>query len=229
MIPEKLWNSDCRYCSFRCKDENTSTGRYDMPCTLDCFGESRTIKIDHDGKWLTELELYEAINKCIHYSPHDLQFGICRTCEHWQPFNDEPELGKDICCTHPEGSLNRVDLFPDARQKGPDISWRFIYNHCDRYEADHYWKNTMIDLALRGHIPQNFNPETFEPTEVIEGESIEWQFVRADMEYKARKEQERKQAEEDAKIKPRKRRVKKDPLEDYECEGQLSIFDMVKQ
>ena len=222
MIPEHIWEKQCKYCSFRESDENKRIDRYHGPCSIGCLGaddETPEGFLWIDGKEISTREYYKT-NPCGSWRSNN-EYGLCKTCEYFNPFHDENKY-----CTHTDGPLNRI-LVHNTRPEGPADSWKYVNCHCDRYKPDHYWKDTMIKQALSGRIPKNFNPETWEPTEPIEGDSVEWAFQRSEQEYQERKKkmQEIQKRNDKAAEKNMKKKAK-DKL-DYVPDGQMSMFDFL--
>ena len=191
MIPQNIWDTDCRYCRFRATEENYiygSRGRYNNPCRINIYsGENRLWNEKTKEFDITEHEVYK--EHCPACRPTE-GFGICYTCRWFNSFcNDKGEL----YCTNPDGPLNRRNTLPWVNAGyGKEItSWNFTYFTCDRYKVkgergllSWSWKDTLLNLALRGKIPKNFNPETWEPLEYMEVEQIEeWKKRQEDFEY----------------------------------------------
>ena len=176
-IPQDIWEKDCKYCTFRCSEENFAYGsgknKYDTPCKIGKF-KGDTFHWNEETKAfdLTDHEVYT--EHCGSCRPTEC-FGICGRCEYFNGFHEESEFPNGIYCLHPQGPLNRRNSMPHINAGyGKEIThWNYVYFTCDRYKVDHYWKDTLKRQALQGRIPKNFNPDTFEPLEYIEGVPME--------------------------------------------------------
>lgn len=114
--------------------------------------------------------------------------GICGMCEYFNGFHTESEYPNGIYCTHPKGPENRRNVMPHINAGyGREVtSFNYTYFTCDRYKVDHSWKETLKREALEGKIPKNFDPDTFEPLEYMEGVPVEaWE--KSQQEYEDRK------------------------------------------
>lgn len=182
-IPGNIWETDCKYCTFRDSEENFAYGsranRYERPCRLERFKGNCGIWDKESGELKTEHEVYT--EHCGSVRPNE-GFGICATCRYFNGFHDNVDNEESIYCTHTEGALNRRNTMPwvHAGYSNKVTSWDYTYFTCDRYKVDcNRWgigKERLIERALEGRIPMNFNPDTMQPLEYIEGEPIaEWQ------------------------------------------------------
>lgn len=176
MIPQDIWEKDCKYCTFRSGEENFeygSRGANEQPCKIGKYKGNCRIWNEKTKKFdLTEHEAHK--DHCPSCRPCE-GFGICGTCEYFNGFHDNVEDKNAIYCTLIDGPVNRRNSMPHINAGyGKEIThWNYVYFTCDRYKVDGYWKNTLKKQALEGRIPKNFNPDTFEPLEYIEGVPIE--------------------------------------------------------
>ena len=105
---------------------------------------------------------------------------------------------------------NRRNVMPHINAGyGREVtSFNYTYFTCDRYKVDHSWKETLKREALEGKIPKNFDPDTFEPLEYMEGVPVEaWE--KSQQEYEDRKPEnvKKKKLQELLKNKVRKMEV----------------------
>lgn len=102
-----------------------------------------------------------------------------------------------IYCTRKDGPVNRRNTMPwvHAGYDKKITSFDYSYFTCDKYRVDcgrfGIGKDGLIKKALEGRIPMNFNPDTMQPLEYIDGEAIE--------EWKARQEEHEKEKPENIK------------------------------
>lgn len=177
MIPPKIWETDCKYCRFRDSEENfeygTGKNKYDAPCKIGIFN-GRSLHWNDNTKSfdLTDQEVYT--EHCGPCRPNEF-YGICGMCEYFNGFHTESEYPNGIYCTHPKGPENRRNVMPHINAGyGREVtSFNYTYFTCDRYKVDHSWKETLKREALEGKIPKNFDPDTFEPLEYMEGVPVE--------------------------------------------------------
>lgn len=207
-IPQKIWETDCKYCIFRGKEENTKNSKYDCPCRLNEY-EDR-YKVFVNGKWISG----NTYNKdhCHSFKPVE-HFGLCSRCKYFNRFMD-----KVAYCTHRDRPHNRRNVYPDITPDGYADCWNYTRCTCDRYEVAEDWKRILLLEALAGRIPKNFNPETWEATEHIDGKTIEWEFAISDYEY------EQRVKEREARIKEDEQIVIKKSKKDYD--GQINLNDI---
>lgn len=179
-IPGNIWETDCKYCIFRDSEENFAYGsranRYERPCKLEKFKGNCGIYDRESGELKTEHEVYK--EHCGSVRPYEC-FGICATCHYFNGFHTEAENEESIYCTHSEGALNRRNTMPwvHAGYSKEITSFEYSYFTCDRYRVDSHTygigAKRLIERALEGKIPMNFNPDTMKPLEYIGGEPIE--------------------------------------------------------
>lgn len=66
--------------------------------------------------------------------------GLCANCEHGNMFHEVDENGKltdkEIYCTHPDGPLNRIELYPESREPWDGWHRNHEFDHCDRWQKD---------------------------------------------------------------------------------------------
>lgn len=102
-----------------------------------------------------------------------------------------------IYCTRKDGPVNRRNTMPwvHAGYDKKITSFDYSYFTCDKYRVDcgrfGIGKDGLIKKALEGRIPMNFNPDTMQPLEYIDGEAIE--------EWKTRQEEHEKEKPENIK------------------------------
>lgn len=161
-IPQEIWETDCRYCRHRVMEENViPPSKYKKPCQIMMIAH---IENGH----------------CCSCRPTE-GFGICATCEYFNGFHDNVEDKNAIYCTLIDGPVNRRNTMPHikAGYSREVTSFDYSYFTCDRYTVNrgpYMGKERLLDLALKGRIPKNFDPETFKPLEYMEGVPIEeWQ------------------------------------------------------
>ena len=181
-IPQNIWETDCKYCTFRASEENFeygSRGNYDTPCRIHKYdGKSRIWNEETKEFDLTEHEAYK--EHCPTCRPTE-GFGICATCEYFNGFHDGAEDETAIYCTLIDGPVNRRNTMPhiNAGYSKEITHFHYSYFTCDRYTVNrgpYMGKDRLLDLAVKGRIPKNFDPDTFEPLEYMEGVPIEqWQ------------------------------------------------------
>lgn len=180
-IPDNIWETDCRYCCFRCSEENFeygSRGKYETPCRIHCYNGKCGIWDSEAGEYKTEHEVHK--EHCGSVRPTEC-FGICATCEYFNGFHDNVEDKNAIYCTLIDGPVNRRNTMPHVKAgySREVTSFDYSYFTCDRYTVNrgpYMGKERLLDLALKGRIPKNFDPETFKPLEYMEGVPIEeWQ------------------------------------------------------
>lgn len=179
MIPANIWETDCKYCSFRNSEENFeygSRGKYVQPCRIGKYrGDCRIWNEETKEFDLTEHEAFK--EHCGSCRPTEC-FGICATCEYFNGFHDNVEDKNAIYCTLIDGPVNRRNTMPHIKAGYSRKTTHFDYSYftCDRYTVNrgpYMGKEMLLDLALKGRIPKNFDPETFKPLEYMEGVPIE--------------------------------------------------------
>lgn len=158
-IPQEIWETDCKYCEFRAMEENIiPPSRYERPCKIMGLADNKN-------------------GHCSSCRPTE-GFGICATCEYFNGFYDNVEDKNTIYCTLIDGPVNRRNTMPHIKAGYSRKVTHFDYSYftCDRYTVNrgpYMGKERLLDLALKGRIPKNFDPETFKPLEYIEGVPIE--------------------------------------------------------
>lgn len=196
-IPDNIWETDCKYCRFRQTEENFeygSRGRYDQPCAISRFNGKCGIWDSESKELKTEHEIYT--EHCGSARPNE-GFGICATCDYFNGFHDNVEDETAIYCIRKDGPVNRRNTMPwvHAGYSKKVTSFDYSYFTCDKYKVDcgcfGIGKDGLIKKALEGRIPMNFNPDTMQPLEYIDGEAIE--------EWKARQEKHEKEKPENVK------------------------------
>lgn len=139
--------------------------------------------------------------ECLDFKPQPM-FGICEYCAWTNPYSDG-------YCIVPGGPLKKRRVF-----LGWDGMGGYYANHalftCDRYKASERWRDLILKNTVDGHAPANFDPNTWEALEHIDGTAAAKKW--ADLQSKRKEE-----LEETAKKEERKR-------ENREQE-QISIFD----
>lgn len=215
-IPSNIWETDCKYCIFRDSEENfkyrSRPNRHERPCRLEKYSGNCGIWDSESGELKTEHEVRK--EHCGSVRPCE-GFGICATCHYQNSFAEDTEY-----CTHNEGPLNRRNTMPWVHAGyGKEVSsFDYSYFTCDRYRVNcRSWgigEEELIKRALEGRIPMNFNPETMQPLEYMDGEPIaEW-----------KQRQQAHEAEKPENVKKRKlqdairQRMKKTEVADDEAE-----------
>lgn len=182
MIPTNIWETDCKYCTFRESEENFeygSKGKYETPCRIHKYAGNCRIWNEATRDFdLTEHEAHK--EHCPSCRPNE-GFGICATCEYFNGFHDRVEDETAIYCTLIDGPVNRRNTMPhiNAGYSKEITHFHYSYFTCDKYTVNrgpYMGKDRLLDLAVKGKIPKNFDPDTFEPLECAEGVPIkEWQ------------------------------------------------------
>jgi len=125
-------------------------------------------------------------------------FGICQYCASTNSFHPE-------YCTAPGGPVNKRRVFLGWDGIGDYYSNHALFT-CDRYRVSETWKDLILRNTLEGHAPANFNPDTWEASEYIDGTATakrwaELQAKRAaELEAAAQKEAEKQAASEQRQI-----------------------------
>ena len=88
-------------------------------------------------------------------------FGICEYCTFTNSFH--PGF-----CTAPSGPVNKRRVFLGWSGIGDYYSVHALFT-CDRYRVNELWKDLILKNAVEGHAPANFDPETWEALEHIDG------------------------------------------------------------
>lgn len=174
-IPNNIWGADCRYCRFRCAEENFeygSRGKYETPCKIHCYNGKCGIWDSEAGEYKTEHEVHK--EHCGSVRPTEC-FGVCATCHYFNGFHKDTEDENAIYCTRIDGPVNRRNTMPwvHAGYSQKITSFDYSYFTCDKYKIDSDYTERLIKMALEGRIPMNFNPDTMQQLEYMAGEPIE--------------------------------------------------------
>ena len=95
-------------------------------------------------EWATpKIHVHECRNH-NKWMPHDYEvMGLCANCEYGNLFHETDENGKPLMdkeryCCHPDGPLNRIELYPESREHGDGWHRNHEFDHCDRWRRDNY-------------------------------------------------------------------------------------------
>lgn len=98
--------------------------------------------------------------ECLDFKPNPM-FGICEYCTFTNSFH--PGF-----CTAPSGPVNKRRVFLGWSGIGDYYSVHALFT-CDRYRVNELWKDLILKNAVEGHAPANFDPDTWEALEHIDG------------------------------------------------------------
>ena len=155
-IPDDVYSTRCRYCIHNRPDaENKEIPdgnlfsyywTKDAPCKI--IGISKCDKVP---------------GECLSFSPNPM-FGICQYCDFNNHFHDG-------YCTFPGGPVNKRRVFLGWGADGSknDYWIEHALFTCDHYHVSSYWKGIIMRGVLNGVAPANFDPDTWEPLDRLEG------------------------------------------------------------
>lgn len=133
--------------------------------------------------------------ECLSFTPNPM-FGICRYCAFDNCFHDG-------YCTCPGGPVNKHRVFLGWGGGGykNDYWGEHALFTCDRYQVSESWKDFIKRDVLSGRAPANFDPDTWEPLEKMEGTaaSQEWAKLQAAERARAAAELESKEKQRETK------------------------------
>lgn len=197
-IPEDVYETRCQYClhglpgaqNIEIPDDKLFYHNFakNSPCQV--IGIAQCDKVE---------------GECLSFHPNPM-FGICEYCA----FNNSFHTGY---CTFPGGAANKRRVYLGWRGGGfRDDYWgEHSLFTCDHYQVAATWKDLILRNALEGRAPANFDPDTWEPLERLDGTAAakRWSELQAKQDAE-RSWQEKKRAEKAAQT----------------CEKQLSIFEI---
>lgn len=176
-IPEDVFENRCRWC-YHGRTENGNPGipserifssrwHHTLPC--DIMGIERADTVP---------------GECLSFTPNYM-YGICATCYFSSMFCEG-------FCKRYSGPKNKRIVFLGIVHNN-DAYWEHTRSTCDCYTVDPGLKDLIMRDVLRGKSPVNFNPDTWEPLERIEGSpaAAQWQKLKEEAQ---RKEEQKKQA-----------------------------------
>lgn len=201
-IPDDVYSTRCRCCRHARPDaenkEIPDTNLFshhwtkDSPCSI--IGISKCDKVP---------------GECLSFTPNPM-FGICQYCEFSNQFHDG-------YCTFPSGPINKRRVFLGWGGGGyqNDYWGEHALFTCDHYQVSHSWKKFIMREVLNGTAPANFDPDTWEPMNRLEGTPVarKWSMLKAE---------ERTSKDEKAEAVKRAEITTKSS----DNHGQLSLFEM---
>lgn len=98
--------------------------------------------------------------ECLDFKPRPM-FGICEYCA----FTNSFHAG---FCTFPGGPLHKRQVFLGWSGIGDYYGKHALFT-CDCYQASAYWKDLILKNTVEGRAPANFDPDTWEPLERLDG------------------------------------------------------------
>lgn len=198
-IPDDVFENRCRWCIHG----RVNNGNEEVPGNL-LHKSSYHDKLPCNIMGIAKCE--KVTGECLSFHPHWI-YGICQTCAFDNMFHEG-------FCTHPAGPANKRQVF-----LGSDFTADNYYRHyrstCDRYQVAERCKNTIMANVLAGKAPANFDPDTWEPLELLDGspQAAEW----CRMQEQARTERESK---------AEKQKAKRDAFE-LSCAEQIAMKDFL--
>lgn len=200
VIPEDVFKNRCPWCHHG-RVENGNEGvpserlfyaRYhdSLPCAI--MGINKADKIP---------------GECLSFHQNWI-YGICGTCYFSNQFHEG-------FCRNVDGPKNKRIVFLGMEYNGNEY-WNHARSTCDHYTVNPRVKDLIMMDVLRGKSPANFDPDTWEPLEELEGSpaATQWQMLKDE----ARQKEEARKKEE-AKRQESKRAAVQEPAEE-----QLSLF-----
>lgn len=176
-IPEDVFKNRCPWCHHgRVENGNNPIPKEDysyahnhglLPCNI--MGINKADKIP---------------GECLSFHQNWI-YGICGTCQFSNQFHEG-------FCLHVDGPQNKRIVFVGYVYNG-DEYWNHSRSTCDRYTVNPRLKDLIMQDVLRGKSPANFDPDTWEPLERIEGSpaAAQWQKLKEEAQ---QKEEQKKQA-----------------------------------
>lgn len=182
-IPDEVFENRCRWCHHG----RTENGNPGIP-------QERIFDVRWQDKLPCEIMGIERADKvpgeCLSFHQNFI-YGICGTCKFSNQFHES-------FCTHYSGPQNKriVFLGTDYTRNG---YWQHTRSTCDHYTVNPRLKDWIMRDVLRGKSPANFDPDTWEPLERIEGSpaAAQWQKLKEEAQ---QKEEQKKQAVQKAAV-----------------------------
>lgn len=106
--------------------------------------------------------------ECLSFAPNPM-FGICQYCAWTNSFHSG-------FCTVPGGPKNKRRVFLGWGCLGEYWSEHALFT-CDRYQVSECWEDLILRNAMEGRAPANFNPDTWEAVEHIDGTAVAKQWA----------------------------------------------------
>lgn len=159
-IPDDVFDNRCRWCVHG----RVNNGNDEVPGRL-LYKSSYHDKLPCNIMGIAKCE--KVAGECLSFSPNWM-FGICKTCVSNNMFHDG-------FCTRANGPQNKRLVF-----LGSDLTKDGYYQHersaCDRYKVDERLKGFIMENVLAGKAPTNFDPDTWDPLELLDGspQAAEW-------------------------------------------------------
>lgn len=194
-IPDDVFQTRCRYCIHgRPGKENKEIP--DDKLFLNFWTEQAPCRI------LGISQCDKVQGECLSFHPRKM-FGICQFCAFTTSFADG-------YCRFPKGPMNKRRVF--LGHCGSEYYTEHALFTCDRYQAHPWCKESIMKNTLAGLAPANFDPDTWEAIERIEGTAAEKQWETL----KAKRQATLKEAESKAKTNA------------AEAPEQVSLFDTME-
>lgn len=167
-IPDTVFDNRCRYC-FHGRPWNENVDVPDGKLFSSSYHDKLACKI------LSISQCGKVEGECLSFHPNWI-FGLCGTCQWSNPFHDG-------YCTRPSGPENKRKVYLGNGGLGgaadPDYWMDHSLSTCDHYKVSTSLKDYIMRDVLQGRSPANFNPDTWEPLEYIEGSLMakRWQIM----------------------------------------------------
>lgn len=128
--------------------------------------------------------------ECLSFKPNPM-FGICQYCAYTNSFCNG-------FCTAPGGPVNKRRVFLGWSSLGEYWSGHALFT-CDRYQVSEFWKDLILRNALEGRAPTNFDPDTWEALERLDGtpQAQYWAQLQAERAAERTAAEKKRQAERD--------------------------------
>lgn len=98
--------------------------------------------------------------ECLDFKPNPM-FGICEYCA----FTNSFHAG---FCTFHGGPVHKRQVFLGWSSIGDYYGKHALFT-CDRYQPSAHWKDLILKNTVEGRAPANFDPDTWEPLERLDG------------------------------------------------------------
>lgn len=172
-IPDDVYLSRCRYC----RHGRPGAENKDIPSDkLFSYIWTRDAPCEIIGI----CQCNKVLGECLSFYPNPM-FGICQYCAFNNSFHDG-------YCTFPGGPANKHRVFLGWGGGGHknDYWGEHVLFTCDHYQASPYWKDLIMQEVLNGRSPANFDPDTWQLLDKLEGTAAAQQWEKLQAEERAR-------------------------------------------